>query len=627
MYFKSNPANILTEEQAQYKIFLFEPDLVATLVAHMSDPIIDIQFAALAALDSVSHFRSKLSESLTALNAGANHGILMQTMRKVLASFNNNTQTYTQELIDLFFSFVSFIINTSSGGQMIISAGLVNVLTTALATRSLPHLKNIAKCAVMIDTIIYGFPASLNIFMTAGGVDTLVLRIHEELETCLKIGGEFDETHLDSLVLDPGAHPKNKELLARMPALRAMLKLVLHLMQSSGSADGMRNLIDSTLPKSLLLVFDNSKLCGHVGAFGLAVNIMSTFIHNEPTSLTILQEQNLPRSFLTASKRPLAVSAEVISALPNAFGAICLNAAGLEEFEREYPIDAYLSTFTKQEHLRTLLDNDVPHLIGNSMDEFMRHHPSLKEKVMKSIVTLLGDVVALGREMTPLDSENSRMLTTDTAPSDKDEGDARMSLFIDVTSRFMEGLFQNTGHCKDFTKMGGVPLLISIFALPTIPFDFAESPSSYSLSYLFRVVVESNAAESIGFLVTELEKALEKVKPLLENAGSESMLYKYISVKDGDENLDEAQRVFSGMIAVKCLVRLLTDLYCAHSLSHTKSVNAIIQNFSGANDQVLKKLTDLKRYLILIVGFAHGSSSRFRNLCPRNGWRRRTMKR
>lgn len=32
----------------------------------------------------------------------------------------------------------------------------------------------------------------------------------------------------------------------------------------------------------------------------LAINIMSTFVHNEPTSLTIIQENNLPETFYNA---------------------------------------------------------------------------------------------------------------------------------------------------------------------------------------------------------------------------------------------------------------------------------------------------------------------------------------
>lgn len=593
-FFSNLSANILNEDQAQYKLFLFEPELVSTLVANIiPDQNIDIQFSALCALDSVSHFRSKLNETLSALNAGANHGMLMQLLRKVLATFSDNDGSYfSQEFIDSFFSFVSFLINTSSGGQMIISAGIVTLLTNAISSYSPTHLKSISKCATMIDTIIYGFPSSLNVFISAGGVDIIVSRIQNEVHVCLELGANFTMEELNAQILDPGADPKYRVLLARMPLLRSLMKLILHLLQSSGTADGMRNIIDSSLPNTLYRIFEKSEIFGHVGAFGLAVNIMSTFIHNEPTSLSILQEAQLPNAFLIACQRPLSISAEVISALPNAFGAICLNSAGLELFEKLNPIDSYLATFTKLEHLRTLLDNDVPHLIGNSIDEFMRHHPSLKETVMKSIVKLLSSVIDLGRAMESIPSEYCHLLTESIPANEINRSqEARMSLFIDVTSRFLEGLFQNTAHCKDFCKFGGIPILLSIFSLSSIPYDFAESPSSYSLSYLFRIIIESSPQDSVNNLVSVMQNAFDKLDPL----SKKNVIYEYINVEKNPDISAEAQTVFSALITLKCFIRLLADLYCSHSLSHSKSVNAIIQTFTGSNSTLLAKFATLKQ--------------------------------
>jgi E3 ubiquitin-protein ligase HUWE1 len=43
----------------------------------------------------------------------------------------------------------------------------------------------------------------------------------------------------------------------------------------------------------------------------LAINVMSTFIHNEPTSLPILQEAKLPQSFLSTITEYTTVSTDV----------------------------------------------------------------------------------------------------------------------------------------------------------------------------------------------------------------------------------------------------------------------------------------------------------------------------
>ena len=194
----------------------------------------------------------------------------------------------------------------------------------------------------------------------------------------------------------------------RVSVLRAMLKFILHMMQSSTAPDRLRNLIDTTLPGSLLAIFENTDVLGTTG-LGLAVNIMATFIHNEPTCLSILQEAKLPQTFLAAVAKEVPVSAEVVSALPGAFGAVCLNEAGLKHFNEAKPLGTYLDIFTNEEHFRRLAENEVPSIIGNSVDELIRHHPSLKGEVLEGIIRILGRVHEIGNGDGSEEAEGSRV--------------------------------------------------------------------------------------------------------------------------------------------------------------------------------------------------------------------------
>jgi E3 ubiquitin-protein ligase HUWE1 len=90
------------------------------------------------------------------------------------------------------------------------------------------------------------------------------------------------------------------------------------MMQTSGVTDGLRNLIDSSLPKSVKSVMENPRVFGPqifalcefsfqhslydcaTDAGKKAINIMTTFVHNEPTSLAIIQEGGLPEAFYNA---------------------------------------------------------------------------------------------------------------------------------------------------------------------------------------------------------------------------------------------------------------------------------------------------------------------------------------
>jgi E3 ubiquitin-protein ligase HUWE1 len=173
---------------------------------------------------------------------------------------------------------------------------------------------------------------------------------------------------------------------------------------------------------------------------------MSTFIHNEPTSLSILQEMKLPQTFLTiAAQSGMPISAEVISALPNAFGAVCLNSSGLENFNEVKPMKRFFEILTDDEHIRSLQDKDVPHLIGNAVDELIRHHPSLKDGIMKEVIAMVNFVVEVGNTVRPEELEQASLRTDKSTDgmikdddddfSKKDKRDTRTVVLVDVVSR------------------------------------------------------------------------------------------------------------------------------------------------------------------------------------------------
>ncbi|KAJ3321382.1 hypothetical protein HDV06_004367 [Boothiomyces sp. JEL0866] len=588
-------SNLYSEEVATSKIFLFESDLIAQVAHNLSnntDLGQDARFCCLTLLDNLAHYRGKLNEVLSVMNVSANHGFLMVELNNVIEGTATDA---LNEFVEGLFSFLTFILGTQVGGNMIISAGIIPLLISSFNNSSETHLKIIAKCCNMLDNILYGFPPALNVFTGANGLQALVSRIQLEIEICLKIKANFTNAELSYTAIDPGASSKYRELLARMPLLRAIMKLVLHMMQSSGTADGMRNLIDTSLPKSLLIIFENSQLFGSIGVFGLAVNIMSTFIHNEPTSLAILQESHVTTAFLQAANEDLPVSAEVISAFPNAFGAICLNPAGLQSFTTSNPMDNFLSVLTKEDHLKTLLDNDVPHLVGNSIDEFIRHHPTTKDMVMAAIIKMLEKVFEIGQNLS-VDVNEATELTQmcpNLAEIKSEKVESRMAQLIDISCRFLEGLFQNVSHCKDFLRFNGLQLLLNFYTLKSIPYDFGTSPSSAPLSYIIRVIIEVNLQETAGLIGEGIQNFISNISSFLNHTGNESHIFPYLSVTELQKT-SEGSKLYHSLVGLKCYIRLLTDLFCTHALSHSKAINAIIATFtSPAGSRIIDMLGNL----------------------------------
>ena len=117
-------------------------------------------------------------------------------------------------------------------------------------------------------------------------------------------------------------------MFTRAGVLKHMLRTMHRMMQSSGTTEGMRGLIDSSLLSSV------SKIVQYRGVFGPtvlpigqslivsdvyilipfyeAINIVATFVHNEPTSLTAIQEAKVPEILYTAIEVGIEPSFEVI---------------------------------------------------------------------------------------------------------------------------------------------------------------------------------------------------------------------------------------------------------------------------------------------------------------------------
>lgn len=142
---------------------------------------------------------------------------------------------------------------------------------------------------------------------------------------------------------------------------------------------------------------------------------MSMFVHNEPTSLAILQEAHVPEVFYDAVESGIEPAIEVITSVPNAIGALCLNQAGQTQFgERKAVMPTFFSMFTSEPHIKVLLEKDNANAIGGAVDELVRHHPTLKDVVFESIIGTLQTIEDLGDNFPiPKDQESLyRMIGT-----------------------------------------------------------------------------------------------------------------------------------------------------------------------------------------------------------------------
>jgi E3 ubiquitin-protein ligase HUWE1 len=99
---------------------------------------------------------------------------------------------------------------------------------------------------------------------------------------------------------------------------------------------------------------------------------------------------------------------QVIQAIPNAIGALCLNQAGQDQLTaRPTIIPCLFSIFTSERHQRVLQDKENAVLIGSAVDELIRHHPSLKSAVFDAIKSTLSKIEDLGNTFAPPENTGS----------------------------------------------------------------------------------------------------------------------------------------------------------------------------------------------------------------------------
>ena len=124
---------------------------------------------------------------------------------------------------------------------------------------------------------------------------------------------------------------------------------------------------------------------------------------------------------------------QVIQAVPNALGALCLNQAGQDQLTaRPNIIPALFAIFISEKHQRVLQEKENSVIIGTAVEELIRHHPTLKDAVLESIQLTLGKIEELGNAfVVPEDHKEwygmQSVETAAPAPAEATDNDVEMA--------------------------------------------------------------------------------------------------------------------------------------------------------------------------------------------------------
>ncbi|KAB8216542.1 hypothetical protein BDV33DRAFT_194313 [Aspergillus novoparasiticus] len=430
-----------------------------------------VQTLVLQALDSLAKHKARAIDVCAALSVNVNHGVLMFLTRKAVNELGSEDKETDDGSQDEWRDALLALLRTLPGSstrtpETLVSAGLIPMFVDVLNLRTEKARRVYSRIMEFLDTFVHAVRDALGTLTTAKGFDAISDLIDFETKT------SFENVSRGAGI---PSHHKTPSIDYQIPyfqqqTLRWMFRFVNHIMQHNGNGFDrvLRNLIDSPqLLTSLRLVFENARVFGsHV--WSNAVNILSSFIHNEPTSYAVIAEAGLSKSFLQAvtnseikaqEKLPVDIenvevegesstrlsevetsqsgsepqktreyelarskdaklalgimpAAEALSCIPSAFGAICLNSSGLELFQSSHALESFFEIFENPEHVKCLKDDpNLVRSLGTTFDELVRHHPALKSTIMAAVIVMVARVGFLCRSKAWSDGMGSKLWT------------------------------------------------------------------------------------------------------------------------------------------------------------------------------------------------------------------------
>lgn len=593
-----------------------------------------LQTIAMGTLEALAKHKAKAPDVCAALNINVNHGVLFYALRKAVTDLAVNDEddeaaeaAEGDEWREALFSLLDALpTSTPRTGETLIATGLLDILIEVLTLRTTKAERYHPKVLTFLNTIIYSVRDAFQTLANSKGLDTISDLIAYEVQTSLERArnGEGIPQFARNQVIDYQIQ------FFQQQTLRWLFKFVNHMMShGNGNFDRLlRNLIDSSqLLTGLQTVIVNAKIFGS-SVWSGAVNIMSAFIHNEPTSYAVIAEAGLSKGLLDAitsevgsgtdeatsdSQRPASLQAlvaddqinaeaveerftpekvearvqlseknllaqgilpatDAIVIIPQAFGAICLNNAGMDLFMKSDALDKFFEIFESPDHVRSMnVEGELARILGSSFDELVRHHPRLRQPVMISVMAMIGRVSYLCRSRATnkglgaklfFEGKNGELLDsadpagaayhhstmqishredsltegdedvamTDAAHEDKEasflgRGDTiaekddektgpSTSTYINVAMKFLVGFFENSALCTAFIERGGTEFVLEFATLPSLQYDFNNQAASQEIARVVHMLAEQKPHLVLPSLIKRTQDAVNNLDPL-----------------------------------------------------------------------------------------------------------------
>uniref|UniRef100_A0A8C7QR58 HECT-type E3 ubiquitin transferase n=1 Tax=Oncorhynchus mykiss TaxID=8022 RepID=A0A8C7QR58_ONCMY len=567
--------------------------------------LVDIKAASLRTLTSIVHLERtpKLSNIIDCTGTASYHGFLPVLVRNCIqAMIDPLMEPYPHQFATALFSFLYHLASYDAGGEALVSCGMMEALLKVIKFLGdeQDQITFVTRAVRVVDLITN---LDMAAFQSHTGLTIFISRLEHEVDLSRKecpfvikpkiqrpnstVESEDMDTDMDvseermesspgpstSSGSRPETDPRglsNTSSVQCIPQRAALLKSMLNFLkkaiQDPAFSDGIRHVMDGSLPTSLKHIISNAEYYGP-SLFLLATEVVTVFVFQEPSLLSSLQDNGLTDVMLHALLiKDVPATREVLGSLPNVFSALCLNARGLHSFVQCQPFERLFKVLLSPDYLPAMRRRrssdplgDTASNLGSAVDELMRHQPTLKTDATTAIIKLLEEICNLGRapeyicqkpsiqktdgtvtapparsshaaeEASSEDEEEEEALHTFTQQQGEPESNRQvvgteeripiplMDYILNVM-KFVESILSNNttdDHCQEFVNQKGLLPLVSILGLPNLPIDFPTSAACQAVAGVCKSILTlSHEPKVLQEGLCQLDSILSALEPL-----------------------------------------------------------------------------------------------------------------
>uniref|UniRef100_A0A8C4MQN8 E3 ubiquitin-protein ligase HUWE1 n=1 Tax=Equus asinus asinus TaxID=83772 RepID=A0A8C4MQN8_EQUAS len=566
--------------------------------------LMEIKAASLRTLTSIVHLERtpKLSSIIDCTGTASYHGFLPVLVRNCIqAMIDPSMDPYPHQFATALFSFLYHLASYDAGGEALVSCGMMEALLKVIKFLGdeQDQITFVTRAVRVVDLITN---LDMAAFQSHSGLSIFIYRLEHEVDLCRKEcpfvikpkiqrpsttqEGEEMETDMDvadvtmesssglsismehrldvelragpssstSISSGPGPRPGVQCIPQRAALLKSMLNFLKKAIQDPAFSDGIRHVMDGSLPTSLKHIISNAEYYGP-SLFLLATEVVTVFVFQEPSLLSSLQDNGLTDVMLHALLiKDVPATREVLGSLPNVFSALCLNARGLQSFVQCQPFERLFKVLLSPDYLPAMRRRrssdplgDTASNLGSAVDELMRHQPTLKTDATTAIIKLLEEICNLGRDPKYICQKPSIQKAdgTATAPpprsnhaaeeaSSEDEEEEEVQAMQSFNSAQQNETEPNQhnnttdDHCQEFVNQKGLLPLVTILGLPNLPIDFPTSAACQAVAGVCKSILTlSHEPKVLQEGLLQLDSILSSLEPLhrpIESPGGSVLL-------------------------------------------------------------------------------------------------------